>query len=374
MDVLQRLQNNFIQVGEDIRDIAVRSAKIGNLDNLQTIDKSTLVMAINELLHSHLILAGGGRPDEISSLSPGTAAKVSAAADGDVFKSTDGAQVKAYQWMKVEGKWKAVVADTGWIDLSDTDTPLMKIRRIGDVVHIQLDKWRGHRISLPEGFTFGDKFLQFLAGSPGKTPELAVISSTGDLFKQNTNQSRPYGSTTAGTFWGGTVQNTDLWKRHEKGAKCYFSFATPDPWPSSLSLSKLPQETLPTIVHPNELYCDATGYSAWGAPGNFAAHSATAPITGVSGIEIQINQDTATTGVVLELRAGADASKLNGATISYKLRGGFFIAPSGVTLSGHTDNEKEGRRYVIPVADIEILQIEKPALELKGFLVGLILP
>ena len=85
---------------------------------------------------SSYVLVGPGRPD-----TPSTTAGVITGSEpvGAEYRSTDGAQVGAFVWMKRPGgKWEVTVGDTGWRKVS---RPVLSdgfqfYRRINDVVHV----------------------------------------------------------------------------------------------------------------------------------------------------------------------------------------------------------------------------------------------
>ena len=87
---------------------------------------------------SSYVLVGPGRPD-----TPSTTAGVITGNEpvGAEYRSTDGANVGAFMWMKRPGgKWEVTVGDTGWREMPGTGasgTVLMnRVRRIGQTVQM----------------------------------------------------------------------------------------------------------------------------------------------------------------------------------------------------------------------------------------------
>jgi hypothetical protein len=70
---MANLKQVFTQIGTDIKGLKAGQAKVGDLNNLTTTDKTTLVGAVNEALAA--AKAGGGTEDTTDYLAAYTTAR-----------------------------------------------------------------------------------------------------------------------------------------------------------------------------------------------------------------------------------------------------------------------------------------------------------
>lgn len=84
------------------------------------------------------LIYGAGRPDVTSSMTPETAASVTAATSGAEFISTDGPQ-GAWKWQKQGATWRVTDGDTGWrampLPAPYTVGSTIRVRREGRLVY-----------------------------------------------------------------------------------------------------------------------------------------------------------------------------------------------------------------------------------------------
>ena len=135
---------------------------------------------------SSYILVGPGRPD-----TPSTTGGVIPSPDttpvGAEYRSTDGANVGAYVWMKRPGgKWEVTVGDTGWrnVKADALASPAnLGIRRIGSTitVHGEYQSAPSSETSVyvpPAGFVPSNGLARYAAGLSGNGGK--VLIGTGD--------------------------------------------------------------------------------------------------------------------------------------------------------------------------------------------------
>lgn len=83
-------------------------------------------------------LKGVGRPDNPSTTNGAIKGNEP---NGTVYISTDGANVGAWKWQKLENKWKVIDGDTGWrkVKMNNEISPdgYVYLRRINNVVYVE---------------------------------------------------------------------------------------------------------------------------------------------------------------------------------------------------------------------------------------------
>lgn len=374
MKIKPLIKRYLAKIGGDLK---VVNAKIGSLSTLQTIFKSNVVGAINEV-QAHIPIIGSGRPDIPSTLSDDNQPKVTNAVVGTVFTSTDGAGVGAWQWQLTSDGWRLNDGDTGWIDLtkqSNPKSPYYQIKRAGDTIHLLLDQWGGYRIPLPYGFTAGASFFQFVAPLPDGTTANIELSSTGDVYLMGSNQGKPFGQNVTDNFKTKSTFNGtwEIIKRNELGLKAYITFASPDPFPTELPvpLDETTWKRGNTYVSVSDMTCSGSGFVLWDNSANYTSVDNTGDIISGDDVVCNVPFPRSTLGTTIEIRAGADSSATNGASIWYSTDGTTWV-DSGVVTAGHTDNEamRDAKYYDIPVAGITNISLRKAGFRMNSYLIS----
>ena len=167
---------------------------------------------------SSYVIVGPGRPD-VPSTTAGTI--TGAEPVGAEYRSTDGAQVGAYVWMKRPGnRWEVISGDTGWRDITALQTNpaptsgRLIVRRVGGSISAGFEdlKWAtgsgGTRamLTFPSGFAANAKYMGALYG--------ASVNTWGYSFRTDWPEIWP---TSAG----------DIWLRD------YRQWSTAQPWPTA---------------------------------------------------------------------------------------------------------------------------------------------
>lgn len=335
----------------------------------------TIIKTLTDTIGTPTI-QGVGRPDIPTTLSAENQAKASNAPIGALFTSTDGAGVGALQWQKTAEGWALNDADTGWLDLQKTSTPnnspSYQIRRIGNVVHLRLDKWSGNRIELPDGFTAGDSYFQFVAPLLDGTTQNAEVSATGNVHLMGSNQAKPWGNPAVADNYNTKSAWNNSWKiikPHNSGLKMYITFATPDPFPTALPTPLANYErgnTYTTGVTNN------VGKNWWAIPNEFVKTDNSGDFIVIDDLSMGFAFPRPTLATAIEIRGGLLGADINGAAIWYSTDNAATWVNSGITTAGHTDNEskQDVKTYEVPVANITNISLRKTGLKLNSFLIS----
>lgn len=386
MDVLERLQNNAIKIGEDIKELVNRT---GDLTTLQTNDKSSAVNAINELQTAiGGQITGTGRPDKPDTLTPAVAALVANASNLTVFKSTDGAGVNAYEWQLQNGKWQPTAADTGRLTIAADNFADIDIRRINNTVYLSVNKWSGTRCWLPYGF--GAAYNGVVSTNADAEPigKFEIIGQ--NMHRLQSDQMYPYFGTDPNPtrYWQHRPQTLRASFKSSDGSKFNISYLSEQPYPDTLAVSPQSRNLLPVTVNvtpsqSNRMTGSNNVNANWKLAGGLAAdysnpafpagiwHDAGGVLTltfPTSGVPAHSKTDIHIVPTTPDNGGGANA--LNGAVIEYTLDGTTWV--SGLTLSGFTDSDPLKQIHTLNVANIQAIRISKPSgiLAIGGVWVG----
>ena len=178
---------------------------------------------------SSYIITGPGRPD-----TPATTGGIITGNEpvGAEYRSTDGAGVGAFVWMKRPGgKWEVTDGDTGWRNVSDlllspwttSTVPLVRVRRAGSAsfLHIQYNVK-----PVPSG-----AILVVPAGFRGKGGGINAGIASAAIIGQYNNT--PIGSG-ATSYQNVNGNNTVYTNGASEGGASSLTWAAADTWPSTL--------------------------------------------------------------------------------------------------------------------------------------------
>ena len=178
---------------------------------------------------SSYVIVGPGRPDVPSTTAGAITGREPVGAE---YRSQDGAGVGAFVWMKRPGgKWEVTDGDTGWRNVSDlllspwttSTVPLIRVRRTGEAafLHIQYNVKpvpSGAVLVIPTGFR----------GKGGGIN--AGIASSAIVGHYNNT---PIGNGTT-SYQNVNGNNTVYTNGASEGGTSSLTWATADPWPSTL--------------------------------------------------------------------------------------------------------------------------------------------
>lgn len=345
--------------------------RIGSGFDLYASNQSGVLQKLN---HPKELISGVGRPDIPATLSTENQHECSVAENGALFTSTDGAGVGALQWQKTVDGWKLNDGDTGWIDLTKSSTPnnspIFRIRREGSLVHLLLDQWCGNRIELPQGFTAGANWYQFVAPLRDGTRANVELSGSGSVYLMGSNQSKPGTQDSAdadnykvfNTNWNSTWK---IIKRSRSGLKMYITFASPEPFPVVLPTPLAAYERLNT----SSPCTSSSPIAIWKIQERMMYMDNAGDYIVTDDLVINSTFTKPTLATAVELRAGSLGANLNGAEIWYSTDNGATYTNSGIVTAGHADNEGKYdiKMYQVEVANITNISIRKTGLKLSGF-------
>jgi len=136
------------------------------------------------------VIVGPGRPD-----TPSTTGGTIAGAEpvGAEYRSTDGAGVGAFRWVKRPGNaWAVVDGDTGWRDITSLSPHItagnLRVRRVGDTIHAAFNDTQAASsaditFNLPAGFRISAAFFGALYGYTSAWGYNFRIDNQGGSFK-----------------------------------------------------------------------------------------------------------------------------------------------------------------------------------------------
>lgn len=138
-----------------------------------------------EVSQGGISYVGAGRPDMPDTLSVDNQAAIAQAPIGATFVSTDGAGIKAWQWVKRGNGWVCTDVDSGWhnitslvpADLFDStqSSRYMHVRRINNVVYYRFRFLRGGT-----GRVLVDLPLEYQQDSPSAAAGVLIPNDAGD--------------------------------------------------------------------------------------------------------------------------------------------------------------------------------------------------
>lgn len=138
-----------------------------------------------EVSQGGISYVGAGRPDMPDTLSVDNQAAIAQAPIGATFVSTDGAGIKAWQWVKRGNGWVCTDVDSGWhnitslvpADLFDSTqtSRYMHVRRINNVVYYRFRFLRGGT-----GRVLVDLPPEYQQDSPSAAAGVLIPNDAGD--------------------------------------------------------------------------------------------------------------------------------------------------------------------------------------------------
>lgn len=134
------------------------------------------------------IIYGVGRPDDRTS----TNGKITGnEPDGTVYISSDGAGVKAWQWIKVKGTWQVSYGDTGEINMARHSVNIksgnIALRRINNIVQCTFSNGQWDAI-----YFYGRSNPQYRAKSHAKRMDLLPNSRIPQGFRSTKSIMLPF--------------------------------------------------------------------------------------------------------------------------------------------------------------------------------------
>lgn len=319
-------------------------------------------------------MRGLGRPDIPSSLSPDNQSKVATATNGTKFFSTDGWGIWVYEWMRIDGKWKTIFWDTGWVQITAGNAADVFVRRVNNLVYISVDRWSGTRIHIPKGFRSANNIVGVTSTNYSSEPIARYeVNACGVFYAYATDQTYPWHKT-GGSYWTTRTANKVSF-RSNQWAKLLFSYPVSEDYPTTLAIPHQSRNLLPVTVNysvqTNNPVSWNPYYSAqWQLAGKvyeMAENDAVFPHGqyAQSGGSIDFSYDSGSytsTRSHIHIRASAKvgtnygASTINWANIHYSTDWVNFT-DSGIVCSGHSDGEREPQEYTINIPNIRAIRL-----------------